>query len=45
MTRDTIEEKIVALHAQKRDLADGVLEGTRGAGKLSSEQLLELMRG
>ena len=40
----TIEEKIVDLHHRKRDLADKLLEGTEAAGKLSTVELLELMR-
>lgn len=44
VTRDTIEEKIVELHATKRDLADSLLEGTDSSGKLSAEQLLALLR-
>jgi len=45
VTRGTIEESIVALHAEKRELADGVLEGTGTATQLSSDELLALMRG
>ena len=45
VTQGTIEERIVALHAEKRALADGVLEGTGATATLSSEELLELMRG
>ncbi|MBI3929222.1 MAG: DEAD/DEAH box helicase [Armatimonadetes bacterium] len=40
----TIEEKIVELHRTKRDLADGLLEGTDGGGRLSTEELLRLLR-
>ena len=40
----TIEEKIVDLHHRKRDLADKLQEGTEAAGKLSTAELLELMR-
>ena len=42
--RDTIEEKIVDLHAKKRDLADGLLAGTELAGKVSADELLALIR-
>lgn len=39
----TIEEKIVDLHQQKRDLADSLLEGTDVSGKLSADQLLAMI--
>jgi len=41
---NTIEEKIVALHGQKRDLADSLLEGTDTAARVSAEDLLDLLR-
>ncbi len=44
VTRGTVEEKIVALHVQKRDLADSLLEGTDISGKISAEELLELLK-
>ncbi len=44
VTEDTIEEKIVKLHADKRELADSLLEGTEVSGKLSAEELLELIK-
>jgi len=44
VTRNTIEEKIVALHQRKRDLADGLLEGGDLSGKISATELLQLMR-
>ena len=44
VARGTIEEKIVALHAWKRDLADGLLEDSGRAVKLSAEELLNLIR-
>lgn len=40
----TIEERILELHATKRDLADSLLEGTDQSGKLSTEDLLRLIR-
>ncbi len=43
VVKDTIEEKIVQLHSQKRDLADGLLEGTASAAKLSVDQLVQMM--
>ncbi len=42
--KDTIEEKILALHLQKRDLADSLLAGTDVADKLNAEDLLELIK-
>lgn len=42
--KNTIEEKIVKLHQEKRALADSLLEGTDISGRLSSEQLIELIR-
>ncbi len=44
MTRGTIEDKILDLHATKRDLADSLLEGTDTTGRLSAEELLALIR-
>ncbi|RMG73101.1 MAG: DEAD/DEAH box helicase, partial [Bacteroidetes bacterium] len=44
VTEQTIEEKIVRLHAEKRELADSLLEGTDTGGKLDAEALLALLR-
>ncbi len=44
VVKDTIEEKIVALHQQKRDLADNLLEGGDASAKLSPEELLRLLQ-
>ncbi|MBU1109944.1 MAG: DEAD/DEAH box helicase [Candidatus Riflebacteria bacterium] len=44
ITSRTIEEKIVALHHKKRELADGLLEGSDIAGKISTTQLLSLLK-
>ena len=41
---NTIEEKIVALHREKRQLSDSVLAGAEAATKLSVEQLIALLR-
>ena len=41
----TIEEQIVDLHQRKRDLADRLLEGADAPGRLSTAELLELLRG
>jgi SNF2 family DNA or RNA helicase len=43
VARGTIEEKIVALHHHKRDLADSLLEGADMVGKISTEELLNLI--
>ena len=39
----TIEEKILELHATKRDLAESLLEGTDRSGKLTTDELLRLI--
>jgi hypothetical protein len=44
ITRDTIEEKIVALHERKRHLADSLLEGTGEASTISTEELINLLQ-
>lgn len=44
VTEDTIEEKIIELHAKKRDLADSLLEGGELSAKMTSQELLELMK-
>lgn len=45
VARDTIEERILALHRRKRALAEGILQGTAESGALSAEMLLELIKG
>ena len=45
VAKDTIEEQILALHAGKRHLVADVLEGTDQAGKLSTLELVSLIRG
>ncbi len=44
VTKDTIEEKIVEMHHQKRDLADSLLEGTGASGRISADELLRLLQ-
>jgi SNF2 family DNA or RNA helicase len=44
VTKGTIEEKIVKLHQDKRDLADSLLEGTEVSGKLSLDDLMALIQ-
>ena len=41
----TIEQQILALHRDKRELVDTLLQGTDRAGKLTVEELAELIRG
>jgi superfamily II DNA or RNA helicase len=43
--RDSIEERILALHARKRELADAILEGTDTVTPLSLEELRGLLEG
>ncbi|MCQ8129734.1 DEAD/DEAH box helicase, partial [Methylomonas rivi] len=45
IAKNTIEEKIVALHSHKRDLADSLLDGADISGKMSTDDLLSLMKG
>ena len=44
VTKNTIEEKIVKLHQEKRDLAGSLLEGSDLSAKMSADDLLDLMR-
>ncbi|QXE92220.1 ATP-dependent helicase [Geomonas subterranea] len=44
VAKGTIEEKIVALHQQKRGLADSLLDESDLSGKVSVEELLALLR-
>lgn len=44
ITLGTIEEKIVELHKNKRDLADSLLEGSDSSGSLTAEELLKLIQ-
>ncbi|MGV8893338.1 MAG: DEAD/DEAH box helicase [Burkholderiaceae bacterium] len=44
VAQDTIEEKILALHAEKRGLADSLLEGGDAAGKMDTAALLRLLK-
>ncbi|WP_291321602.1 DEAD/DEAH box helicase, partial [Desulfonatronospira sp.] len=43
VAENTIEEKIVRLHAEKRDLADSLLEGTDSGSRVSAEELMQLL--
>lgn len=40
----TIEEKIVRLQALKRDISDNVLEGTANSGKLTYQEVMDLVK-
>lgn len=44
IAKGTIEEEILKLHDSKRDLVAGILEGSQAAGKLSTADLMELIR-
>ena len=44
VTEATIEEKIVKLHQEKRDLAGSLLDGSDMSGKISAEELLQLIK-
>ncbi|TYT75123.1 DEAD/DEAH box helicase [Desulfobotulus mexicanus] len=44
VTKNTVEEKIVKMHALKRDLADSLLEGADMSAKMSADALLGLIR-
>ncbi len=43
IAENTIEEKIVKMHHNKRDLADRLLANTDQSAKISSEELMELI--
>ncbi|MTB52066.1 DEAD/DEAH box helicase [Lewinella sp. W8] len=44
VSENTIEEKIVKLHNEKRDLADSLLAGTEQSASLSADELLEMIK-
>jgi SNF2 family DNA or RNA helicase len=43
ITRGTVEERILAMHRDKRALVSAVLDGTDIAGKLTTKDLLALL--
>ncbi len=43
IARNTVEERILKMHADKRALVTGILDGTSAAGKLSTRDLLALI--
>ncbi len=45
IAQGTIEEEILKLHDSKRDLVAGIMEGAQAAAKLSTEDLIALLRG
>ena len=44
VTKGTIEEQIIQLHRSKRELADRLLEGADAPAKLTTGELLDLLR-
>jgi len=44
VARDTIEEKIVELHSQKKDLAEKLLQGSDMSSKMKIEDVIALLR-
>ena len=45
VTAGSIEERIVALHRDKRDLADSIVDGQDQGGAIGADALRELLRG
>jgi SNF2 family DNA or RNA helicase len=44
ITKNTIEEKIVKLHEDKKELANSLLEGIELSSKISAEDLIALIK-
>ena len=44
VAKETIEEQILKLHADKRNLVAGILDGTDQAAKLSTQELIDLIK-
>ena len=44
MMKDTIEEKIVTLHRQKRELAEGLLSGGDAGTRLSIDEWMKMLK-
>jgi len=44
VTKGTIESKIVKLHQQKRELANSLLEGSQMSGKMSVDEMFNLIK-
>ena len=45
VSQGTIEETVVALHEEKRELARGILEGAESNAKLDTDELIQLLAG
>ncbi|MDQ6953917.1 MAG: DEAD/DEAH box helicase [Mariprofundaceae bacterium] len=43
IAKNTIEDKIVQMHQQKRDLANTLLEGSDGGSKISLQEIMKLV--
>ena len=43
VTQGTVEEKIITLHQQKRELANSLLDGADMAAKMSLDDLVDLL--
>lgn len=44
ITENTVEEKIIKLHSEKRELADTLLEGSDVSKQISAQELMQLLR-
>jgi SNF2 family DNA or RNA helicase len=44
VSQGTIEQRVLAMHARKRALASGVLEGTHAGAALDVDELIALLR-
>lgn len=44
ISTNTVEDQILSLHADKRDLVSSVMEGTQKAGAMSTNELVDLIR-
>ncbi len=44
VAKDTIEEQILSMHEDKRELLSGVLEGADRAARMSTQELVDLIR-
>jgi hypothetical protein len=45
VAKDTIEEKILSMHERKRNLVSSIMDGSDQAGKLSTDELIDLIKG
>jgi SNF2 family DNA or RNA helicase len=44
VTRQTVEQQVIELHAEKRELAEALLAGSDSTRRPSAEELLRLLR-